>query len=79
MTTPPTSALARRRRRSLQKVSAAAGGFGAFVSLVLGLAILQLTGGGVVWGVVLVAFALVTGAGGGWLFGRAASKIMEEP
>lgn len=73
-----TTALARRRRRSLQLVSAGAGGFGAFVSLGLLLALVQLTGGVVVWGVVLVAFALVSGAGGGWLFGRAASRMMDE-
>ena len=73
------SALVRRRRRSLQAVAAVSGGFGAMVAIAISALLVFLTGGGTVSIAMLVAFALVTGSLGGWLLGRAASRMLEGP
>lgn len=72
------SALVRRRRRSLQTVAAVSGGFGAMATVAISALLVFLTGGGTIPVAMLVAFALVTGSFGGWILGRAASRMLKE-
>ncbi len=70
------TSLIKRRRTSLEMVTAASGAFGAMTAALVGGVLIWVTGGGLVSAAFIAVFSIGVGGVAGWMLGRASSGLL---